>query len=219
MEIHQDADQTRSHWWWRPGWGPETRYLTFHLTFGEDPAVAAAARRYEALLESTAGVEPIPVPWLHLTMTGIGHASDVSAETLVALSERVLNASERVLGDGDGDGDELLVLDTFFLGLEAAMLTGRTPDWLAALKREQERVVEELLGGPREWAPFHPHVSLGYYTGEVDQKALATAAREVGIADVVVTRPTLSLLELRREGQLYTWRTLGERVLELGSSA
>ena len=38
-----DFTQTRSHWWWRPGWGPGARFLTFHLTFERAPELQATA--------------------------------------------------------------------------------------------------------------------------------------------------------------------------------
>lgn len=211
MEIVRgEFEQTRSHWWWRPGWGPQTRYLTFHLTFGAEPALAEASGAVEGVLTSLDNMAPVPVTGLHLTMTGVGHAADVSDETVAALAVRVLDdAAARA------DGAAPLVLDTLFLGMEAIMLTGSCPDWLAALKREQERAVEDLLGAPGEWSTFQPHVSLAYFSGEVDEDALVAGLDGVGLDDVVVTRPTLSLLELRREDHLYTWRSLGERVIEL----
>lgn len=106
------------------------------------------------------------------------------------------------------------MFDTFFLGREGVSLTGPPPHWLAALKRQQEQAIEEVLD-PWEWGLFRPHVSLGYFAGEVDEARLMAGVERVGLADVVVTRPTLSLLELRRDGHLYTWRTVGERILEL----
>ncbi|WP_454299796.1 hypothetical protein [Salana multivorans] len=213
MQIERgDFEQTRSHWWWRPGWGPETRYLTFHLTFGSEPALAEASRACAGVLASLDTMAPVPVDGLHLTMTGVGFAADISAETLAALSVRVLDdAAARA------DGGPPLVLDTLFLGMEAIMLTGPCPDWLAMLKREQERAVEDLVGAPGEWSGFWPHTSLAYFSGVVDEDTLVSGLGGVGLDDVVVTRPTLSLLELRREDHLYTWRSLGERVLELDS--
>jgi len=35
------------HWWWRPGWGPGTRFYTFHFTFQDQPVVREhAAQAY-----------------------------------------------------------------------------------------------------------------------------------------------------------------------------
>ncbi|MEA4943536.1 MAG: hypothetical protein VB080_03770 [Propionicimonas sp.] len=212
MQVYRgDFERTATHWWWRTGWNPETRYLTFHLTFGAELAVAEAAQRYVGVLGALGNVGPVPQAWLHLTMTGVGFAAEVPPEAVESLSERILvDAASRA------DGSPPLVFDTFFLGREGVSLTGPAPDWLTALKDEQVQAVDELLT-PGDWAAFHPHVSLAYFAGEVDEAALLAGVAEAGLADVVVTRPTLSLLELRREGHLYTWRVLGERILELSA--
>ncbi|MFT3875837.1 MAG: hypothetical protein QM708_05365 [Propioniciclava sp.] len=212
MEIQRgEFERTTTHWWWRPGWGPETRYLTFHLTFTEEPALAATAERYSGVLNSLANLDPVPVPWLHLTMTGVGHAAEVSDEIVDALCERVLaDAARRI------DGQPPIVFDTLYFGRDGLSLTGQAPDWLILLRQRQEQAVEDLLGGPRAWHRARPHVTLAYYDGEVDESALLDGVKAAGLDGVVLTRPTLSLLELRRDGHLYRWRTVGECPLELG---
>lgn len=210
MEIYRgEFERTSSHWWWRPGWNEDSRYYTFHLTFGAEPSVAEIARLCSPVLEPMKNVGPVPEPWLHLTMTGIGFVPDVPEEVLTELSERVLTTAVDQIDDCSE-----LVFETVFLGSEGVMLTGPTPDWLAELKRAQERAVDDLLG-PREWGGFWPHTSLAYFSGEIDEGALVAGLNEAGLADVVVTRPTVSLLELRRESKLYAWNTVSELTLEL----
>lgn len=211
MEIQRGDHQiTTTHWWWRPGWGPETRYLTFHLTFDSEPALAAVAERHSRLLTSLPNVDPVPTPWLHLTMTGVGHVSEVSDEIVQALCARIIDdAADHI------DQQPAIVFDALYFGRDGLSLTGNAPDWLTTLRQQQEQAVEDLLGGPREWYRVRPHVSLAYYDGEVDESALLKGITDTGLDDVVITGPTLSLLELRREGHLYRWRTVGERRLTL----
>ncbi|MFT3889095.1 MAG: hypothetical protein QM713_13155 [Arachnia sp.] len=211
MEMRRgEFEHTTSHWWWRPGWGPETRYLTFHLTFGSEPALAVPADRYAGVLGGLGRVDRVPPSWLHLTMTGVGHAAEVPDEALHALCSRVLDDAA-----GRADGQSAIVFDTLYLGRDGLSLTGQVPDWLTALRHAQESAVEDLLGGPREWRRVPPHVTLAYFDGEIDEVALVWGLNDAGLEDVVITRPTLSLIELRRQGHLYSWRTIAERQLTL----
>lgn len=121
MEIYRgEFETTASHWWWRPGWGPDSRYLTFHLTFGDEPALSEAAARYAEPLAAQPTIDPVPAEWLHLTMTGIGFVPNVPAGAIDALSERVLcEAADAVGRPGP------LVLDTLFLGREGHLYRWR----------------------------------------------------------------------------------------------
>ncbi|MEZ5087303.1 MAG: hypothetical protein R2722_13990 [Tessaracoccus sp.] len=213
MEIQRgDFEQTTSHWWWRPGWSPETRYFTFHLTFAEEPALTSVAERYSGTLTSLAHVDPIPTPWLHLTMTGVGHTCDVSDEIVDALCDRVIGDAANI-----ADHQSPIIFDTLYLGKDGLSLTGQAPEWLTQLRRRQEEAVEELVGGPHNWSRIRPHVSLAYFDGQIDEAALLHGMRESGLDDIVITRPTVSLLELRRDGHLYRWCTVADRVLDLSA--
>ncbi len=66
-----EFENTRSHWWWRPGWGPGVRYLTFHLTFEGAEDLHDAVRTLTTSLSELDAVDPVPEEWLHMTMTGL----------------------------------------------------------------------------------------------------------------------------------------------------
>lgn len=209
--VRGEFERTASHWWWRPGWERGRRYLTVHLTFGVAPELVREAECYLPALSGRAGVDVVPVPWLHLTMTGIGFVDEMSPDALEEVALRVLGA-DATPSSGVGP----LVLDTLFLGREGLALTGPLPGWLAVMKAAQERAVGEVLGVERPAAAFHPHVSLAYFDAEIDEPGLVAAVHEVGLRDVEVRTPTLSVLELGRDEHVYTWRVIRERVLELG---
>jgi hypothetical protein len=78
------AERTvRDHWWWRPGWRLGRRAYTFHVTF-EDASVDGAGelRRlvaaYQRRLQGVAGLDMVPLSWLHLTMQNLGFTDEVS---------------------------------------------------------------------------------------------------------------------------------------------
>ncbi|HCX85852.1 MAG TPA: hypothetical protein DHV14_12110 [Micrococcales bacterium] len=57
---------------------------------------------------------------------------------------------------------------------------------------------------------------VAYFDAEIDEPGLVAAVHEVGLRDVEVRTPTLSVLELGRDEHVYTWRVVRERELELG---
>ena len=205
MQLHRgDFTQTRSHWWWRPGWGPGARFLTFHLTFEQASALHAAAARFTDRAAAIEHVDPVPSEWLHLTMTGVGFTGDVSADRLTTLAGAVFDGASTL-------GVEPLVFDSLFLSREGIMLAARPDPWLRELKRLQERAIAEVCGTPPPAQEFHPHVSLAYFRGVVETSAVVNAVDD--ISEVTVAYPMLSLLELGRDDEVYTWRVVAQQGL------
>ncbi|MFT4163966.1 MAG: hypothetical protein QM650_01845 [Microlunatus sp.] len=211
MQLRRgDFTETRSHWWWRPGWGPGSRFLTFHLTFEQAPELRAAASRFTDRTSAMENVDPVPPEWLHLTMTGVGFAGKVSEDRQAALSTAVF--------DGASTLDfEPLVFDSLFLSREGIMLAARRDLWLKELKALQECAVAEVCGSPQPGSEFHPHVSLAYFRGVVDTSAVVDAVGD--ISEITVAHPMLSLLELGRDDEVYTWRVVAQHGLRSGCPA
>lgn len=78
-------DTMRSHWWWRPGWEKGRSFYTWHVTFADQPSMRALAEWYAAPLSTLPMLGPVPVPWLHLTMQGIGFTHDVDPADVQAI--------------------------------------------------------------------------------------------------------------------------------------
>lgn len=200
-------ERTRNHWWWRPGWGPGTRYVTFHLTFERAPTLAAEAARIGSLLSGVSGVDVIPPKWLHLTMTGVGFAAELDGGTLDRLAQAVLG---RVSSLATGP----LSLSWLYLHREGLSLASDPTPWLSELKLAQETAVAAETGAGRTGdEPFHPLVSLAYFTGEVDESALVRAVDDAAPTEIVVEQPMVSMIELNRDRQVYTWRVLAQAPL------
>ncbi len=207
VELHRsDFDRTRDHWWWRPGWGPGTRYLTFHLTFEDAPALHAAAARMGEALQGLRSVDVVPIPWLHLTMTGVGFAHDVSQITAADLVERVFSAARTL-------DVTPLRFDRLSLVREALALKADSGGWIGELNGIQVEAIQDVCGVDLGEVAFHPHVSLAYFSGEVDEPGLVRAVEAVGLHDVAIARPRLSLLELGRDDRVYTWRVVAQQPL------
>jgi 2'-5' RNA ligase len=199
-------DRTRDHWWWRPGWGPGSRYLTFHLTFEGANALHAAARQVAANLRGARAVDLVPTEWLHLTMTGVGFTTELGDRALETLTDTVFSWVRAT------KTDPLRFHRSFMYG-EGFGIATRPAAWLDDLKAVQSDAVSTVRDVHND-SSFEPHVSLAYFSGDADVARVEHAARALPADDIVVEHPRLSLIELGREDRVYTWHVL--RQLTLG---
>lgn len=198
--------RTRDHWWWREGWGPGTRYLTWHLTFEDAGSLHEAAQRAADALSTVPFVDVVPREWQHLTMAGVGFADEFDSSTVQALAHSVFDAASAIVA-------EPVVLDRLFLFEEGVCLSADSP-WLHELRGTQVECGRSVGGAdPAPDERFHPHVTLAYFSGAVDEDSVDEALRRAALHPVVVSRPRLSLIELGRDDRLYTWRVIAQQIL------
>lgn len=202
MELSvADMGQTRDHFAANP-WEPGERRLTFHLTLEASPALHEAAVRVHEALADQPAARPVPVPWLHLTMTGFGRSDEVPDEALAQISERVF-------ADWNRFARERIAYDRLFIAEESVMLLARNDPWLQDLAALQRAAVTAVLG-ERTWGRLWPHTSLSYLTGAIRADLLASRLDGVadGLPDSIQAAPTLTLMELGRHTGSYEWRTI-----------
>ena len=75
-------DQTRDRWSNRAEPDSGTGAIYWHMLFGDDPAVRAAARAAQARLASFRDLHMTPEEWLHATALVASTTDDVSGEDL-----------------------------------------------------------------------------------------------------------------------------------------
>lgn len=124
IAVPPDVTATADHWYWRPGWAPGRRMVTFHLTWENADAVGALAAAVAPALATVPALDPVPVPWLHLTMTGVGFTDEVSDAALAAVAEPVFAAWKRF-------GAVELVIEDVLVARESVMLTPAASGWLS----------------------------------------------------------------------------------------
>ena len=66
-----------NHWWWRPGVRPGRRVLVWHVLFDDQPAVHDLVRACQERLGDVPGLDPVPLPWLHMTTRIVGFADEI----------------------------------------------------------------------------------------------------------------------------------------------
>lgn len=199
------------HWWWRPGWGPGTRFYTFHFTFRDQPAVQEHAARAHAQLGGLPGLDLVPVQWLHLTTQGIGFADKVSDDDLTAITSAARRRLATVAPVQVSVGPPVVASEGIAcrVGPDGALNPAR--DAIRAAIADAwgcDRVPE----GP-DWTP---HVSVAYSNRSGPADIYETALRGQSSA-VSVTLRAAQLIRLGRDRRVYEWETIA--TLPLGETA
>lgn len=201
--------QLKNHWQPRPGWLPGREIYFWHLLFHDQPdvreVVAAAQARFDGLPE----VDPVPLPWLHVTTLMAGFADEVPADAVAAMAQE----ADRRLA--------LLAPIPIRLGFlvyddEAVVLPiepfGALDPILAALL-----AAAAAAGVPAssDTDPWLPHLSIAY-ANRVAPAAPLIAALGDSVPAVDLAIRSASLVAQTQVGRSYQWRPIAEAHLAGG---
>jgi hypothetical protein len=84
-ELDQ-LEETRDHWYWRPGWRVGRSFYTWHLTFQNAAEVAALAAYYQQQMPLPS-LDPVPAEGLHMTLQGVGFTDEVTDTDIQAITD------------------------------------------------------------------------------------------------------------------------------------
>lgn len=194
------------HWWPRPGWRPGRAGCTWYVTYEDAPALHAAVEEQHRRLRPLGGLDPIPVPWLHSTVQGVGWADEIPDEQLSAGAAAVAEAVA-----------ELPAFETTFgrplVRGEAVLMRPEDADpW-----QRLWRTVRSALPGPfPETDVFRPHVSTAYANTDTDAGAHAAALDGQATGPVAVRVGRIALVRSERllePERQYRWTTVATAVL------
>ncbi len=194
----------REHWW-RPGWRPGRPMYAWHVTFRDQPAVQDLAARARAVLRDVPRLEPVPGPWLHLTVQDIGFSDEVDGDDLAAI---IAGARSRLatLAPAAVTIGPARVLDEG-IGCDAHPATALSPARDAVRAAIGDVWDPARVPGQADW---WPHVSLAYASGG-GQLALAGFDEAAAI-----TVTEIQLILLSRDGYRYEWET--QATVRLGAA-
>jgi 2'-5' RNA ligase len=198
--LSNPSDRMADHWWWRPGWGPGSRFYTWHLTFQDAPEVHKLADRYRASLADVPGLDLVPDRWLHLTMQGLGFVEEVSEQDLRAII--------------DAAASRLVAVPAFNLELDRPTITPEAIRWdpvssgpATVRSAIRDAIADVWAQVPEAADGFGAHVTIAYSNSdgpaEPVRDALAgvpssPATARVGFADLII---------LNRDNRMYEWET------------
>jgi len=196
-----DSAELRDHWWWRPGWEPGSRHLQWCLTFEGARDLHRLAERVQRSVAGIDALEPVPMPWLHLTLAGFGEVDAITEDCV----RRVINAAHHRLADAPRVD---LTFSRVSVYAESVVLAPDPSSSLEAVQAVLEESGRHVLGqdAPGITVPFAPHVSVAYAIGPAAGDSVVDALQALREVEPVQAAPTLSLVEVERDGRSYTWR-------------
>ncbi len=194
----------RSHWYWRPGWGVGRRLYACYPTFEDAPALHELVMTYQRVLSWFPGLDLIPLRWLHLTMSPIGFADEVSPDQLAAVRTAVGEAVADLAPVPLTFPRILVRPEAVYLPVEPAApatdLRDRVNDAIAgALATRTRHALPEHTKG------FRPHVSLAYHNTGGPAAPIRDALAAVRVEPVTVRLTEVPILAFHRDHQMYEW--------------
>jgi 2'-5' RNA ligase len=197
------ATQLRNHWWWRPGWNAKRRFYTWHLTFDGQHQLHQLVSAYQDALSDVPGLDLIPVPWLHLTVQGVGFTDEVRPDQARAIADA---ASQRLAALPPIE----LTFHKPVIRPEALALPPAPMQPLATIRDTIRDGIADLWGSddvPETDNRFDPHLSLAYVNTNGPADAAHQALTRVYPELAQITIKEASLIVLRRDEHLYRWDT------------
>lgn len=185
------------HWWWRPGWQPGSRFLTWHLTFENAPQVHRIAADYRRILADVPGLDLVPDQWLHLTMQGLGFAQDVVDVATILDAARV----------------RLAAIPAFDVSFDRPAVTPEAIRWEAAPGEPVAAVRDAIRAAigdvwpevPEKADGFGPHISIAYSSGNGPAAPVMATIAAAPSAPATARITHADLILLNRDNRMYEW--------------
>jgi 2'-5' RNA ligase len=198
------SEHLTSHWWLRPGWTDTSKFVTWHVLFDDQPALLDVIAGYHRLLEGVAGIDLVPLQWLHLTVQRVGFADALTRQELDAVARR---ASAQLA--------ELPAFEITFgppeVHREGVTLTASPARPLAVLRAALRESIAATLSPrrlPEDADNFWPHVAIAYANTAAPAAPLIAALAAASSPPHAVRVAAASMIELRRAERRYVWRRL-----------
>lgn len=205
-----ESGRMRNHWWWRPGWRTGRRMYTWHATFRDQPTLHDLVKRYQAALAPLGGLDLIPLPWLHLTMQGIGFTDEVDPHDVQRIQAAVRDRLRH-------RHPVRLCLRSPIVDPEAIMFRIDPADELRDIRDDIRTAIAQVWGAgrvpdPPEWTP---HISIAYSNTDGPAEPYVKAVSSITAEPAAITLRHIQLIRIDRDSRLYKWET--EATVPLGN--
>ncbi|MEO6086603.1 MAG: 2'-5' RNA ligase family protein [Umezawaea sp.] len=201
-----DADTMIDHWWWRPGWHVGRSGYTWHIIFPTNPAVRDLADAHADLLAELPMLDPVPLPWLHLTTQGVGFTDEVTDDDLARIIAAARDRCAALAPISATFGPARWDPQGVFLPVAPA-------EHLVRVRRTVRAAIADVWSAdrvPEAEDDFHPHVTLGYSNSAGPAEPVRAALAAWELPSTTTTLGSVSLLRLHRDHGIYQWTTVAD---------
>jgi 2'-5' RNA ligase len=192
-----------NHWWQRPGRLPGRRLYHWHLLLHDQPSVRDLATMAQERLAGIAGLDLIPMEWLHMTTYIVGFADELDparVEIMVREARRLLAGVAPIeVGFGRIHYHPQAVV------LPVEPVRALDPV-LQAVKASAGRAG---CDGHTDTDPWLPHVSIAY-PNRAMPAAPVIEALGLRLPPVNVTVRSVSLVSQTQVGRTWRWEPVAE---------
>jgi 2'-5' RNA ligase len=195
--------QMADHWWQRPGRQPGRELYHWHILFHDQPKVRELVENAQDRLAGLRDLDPVPIPWLHLTTYIVGFVDEVpenSVEAMIAEARRLLTRIPPIP----------VTLGRVFYHPEAVTLPVEPAGALNPVL-EAVRTAAESAGclGHTDTDPWRPHISVAYSNG-VAPAAPILAALGRQLPPIEIAIGSISLVAQVQVERTWQWRGVAE---------
>jgi len=202
-------EQLADHWWQRPGRQPGRLQYHWHILFHSQPKVHELAAAGQRKLAGLAGLDLVPLQWLHLTTFTLGFADQVpgqAVDAMVATATQILAETQPIA----------VGLGRVFYHPEAITLLVEPADSLEpVLSAVQVAAREAGCDGRAATNPWRPHISIAYSNGS-GPAAPVIEALGLEVPPTQITIRSVSLVAQAQVGHSWQWQPVAEVRLGTG---
>jgi 2'-5' RNA ligase len=196
-------DRLADHWWQRPGRQPGRLQYHWHMLFHEQPEVHELAAVSQRKLAGLAGLDLVPLQWLHLTTFTLGFADEVprqAVDAMVATAQQLLAETEPIA----------VSLGRVFYHPEAITLLVEPAEALdPVLSAVRVAAREAGCDGRGATDPWRPHVTIAYSNGS-GPAAPVIEALGLRVRPTEITIRSASLVAQAQVGHSWQWQPVAE---------
>src|SRR4051812_47631942 len=198
--AHKGGKWLGNHWSWRPEWGVDRPCLMWYLSFENQPGLWHHAERIQERLAGVRAVDPVPTPWLHLTVHDVGFVDETPPDRVEDLVQLARSAT-------DGWRPSTLHLGPVFAMGTALVLRAGPEDRLGDL-RDRLRActaggIDSGRGGGRRPSP--PQGGVGYTTAGGGAAGVREPTADPAGEQLVVPAPGLPRPPVPGGNRHYQW--------------
>lgn len=205
--------QLTNHWQ-RPGWTDDRKSYHWLLALGDEPRLAALARRCQAGLGDLPMLDLVPPDALHLTLQRVGFTDEVDSAQLQTLADTTARRC------ADHASFELRI--GWLAGSQGAIRFTALPlETIVHLRQivleTRTDVCDPTTDQFTKSTAFWPHVSIAYCNMPTPATPIIERVASLrSLLPVPVRVQALDLVELRREFRAYRWEIVARTNLRGG---